>query len=156
MPYRTMDEAKKAPVLLARRREPPPTTASHYDRAAGSQALQGQSTSPAASERSHRGSSCVVVGSRLLDTLRVEPSCGRNGRGWFSPPLGGVGRRAGKAAVGRGNPPLLPPLEPAAYGTGDGGAAEGARREGTPRGDSRPPPRPLPSRFGLVGEGVPP
>ena len=112
MPYRNTSEAKKAPVLLARQRDDPNTTASHYDRAAGSQALQGQSTSPAASKRSHRGSSCVVVGSRLLDTLRVEPSCGRNGRGWLSPPLGGVGRRAGEAAVGRGNPPFPPHSNP--------------------------------------------
>ena len=97
----------------------------------------------------------VVVGPRLLDTSQPwSSSCGRNGRGWSSPPIGRCGPPC-RGDGGRSRQPLPRPpprTRRLRYGGWRGGG--GARREGTPRRDSRPPPRPLPSCYGLVGEGA--
>ena len=97
----------------------------------------------------------VVVGPRLLDTSQPwSSSCGRNGRGWSSPPIG----RCGPPCRGDGGwsrqPLPRPPPRTRRLRYGGWRGAGGARRGETPRGDSRPPPRPLPSRYGHVGEGA--
>ena len=134
----------------------PDTTASHYDRAAGSQTPQGQDGEPGGVTIACAGEVVVVVGSRHLDTSQLwSSSCGRNGRGWSSPPIGRCGPPCwGDGGRSRQPHPRPPPSNPPPTVRGMEGGQGGARRGGTPRGDSRPPPRPLPSRFGRAGEGA--
>ena len=123
------------------------------DRAAGSQALRGQSTGPAASERSHRGSSCSSgVSSSRHPASRAQlrsnrprvalPPIGRCG-----PPCRGGGGRSRQ-------PPFPPPLEPAAYGTGDGGGAGGLDGRGPPAGIVGRPPAPCRLVMVLLGRAL--